>query len=112
MAATITNNLARDRFTDLLPEDTLPPAAALEPDRLDGKRLMKASRLAGILAFALAAALGQSGVEAVILVPAALTVWPVFSFLLLCHRHGLAEATRLIRSIRSLLPTNTVPPAQ
>ncbi|MGW2540429.1 hypothetical protein ACWC5I_06020 [Kitasatospora sp. NPDC001574] len=111
LAATISNNLAHDRFTDLLPEATLPPAAALEPDRLDGRRLMKACRLAGILVFALAAALGRSGVEAVILVPAAIAIWPVFSFLLLGHRHGLAEATRLIRSIRSLLPASTVPPA-
>ncbi|MFD4905219.1 hypothetical protein [Kitasatospora purpeofusca] len=110
LAASISNNLAHDRFTDLLPEDALPPAAALEPDRLDGSRLMKACRLAGILVFALAAALGRSGVEAVILVPAAIAIWPVFSFLLLGHRHGLAEATRLIRSIRSLLPGNTVPP--
>ncbi|MEV0537992.1 hypothetical protein [Kitasatospora sp. NPDC050463] len=111
LAATITNNLAHDRFTDLLPEASLPPMAALEPDRLDGRRLMKACRLAGILVFALAAALGQSGVDATILVPAGLAVWPVVSFLLLCHRHGLAEATRLIRSIRSLLPGNTTPTA-
>lgn len=35
LAATIANNLAHDRFTDLLPEADLAPVAALEPDRLD-----------------------------------------------------------------------------
>lgn len=111
LAATITNNLAHDRFTNLLSEADLPATTVLEPDRLDGRRLMKACRITGILVFVLAAAMGQFGVEAVILVPAALAVWPVFSFLLLCHRHGLAEAARLIRSIRSLLPGGTAPPA-
>ncbi|MER6366698.1 hypothetical protein [Kitasatospora sp. NPDC001527] len=110
LAASISNNLAHDRFTGLLPEAALPAAAALDPDRLDGRRLMKACRLAGIFVFVLAVALGRFGVEAVILVPAALAVWLVVSFLLLCHRHGLAEATRLIRSIRSLLPVSPAPP--
>lgn len=63
---------------------------------------MKACRLSavGVLAAMLVA---WQFVGAEVLVPTGVLAWLVVVYLVLCNRHGLGEANRLIRSIGSLV---------
>ncbi|MFF2631160.1 hypothetical protein ACFVUN_36020 [Kitasatospora griseola] len=110
LAASITNNLAHERFAELVPEADLPAAAPLEPDRLDGRRLMKACRRGALWVLVLLVALWWSGAGPELVIPSGVVLWLPVSFLVLCNRHGLGEASRLIRGIKALFQGVDAPP--
>ncbi|MFG2928822.1 hypothetical protein [Streptomyces achromogenes] len=101
LAGLIAGSIAADRFTQMLPPTELPEEAAIEPDRLDGRRLAKACLWSGLIVTAFALLLAGLGAPAELLVPLAVVAFVVTAYVLLGLWYGLGEATRLTRSLMS-----------
>lgn len=101
LAGLIAGNIADGRFTQILPPAEPPEEAAIAPDRLDGGRLAKACLCSAITVTAFALLLAGLGTPVELLVPLAVVAFVVTAYVLLGLWYGLAEATRLTRSLMS-----------
>ncbi|MER7684852.1 hypothetical protein [Streptomyces sp. NPDC097610] len=99
LAARAANSIAAGRFTVVLPAESLPRDAPLEPDQLDGRRLGAACLWAAVIVTSSFLILSPLGAPAELLVPLAMVAFFVLVYALLAFRYGLSEATRLTRSI-------------
>ncbi|MFD9444233.1 hypothetical protein ACFWBR_38120 [Streptomyces sp. NPDC060006] len=101
LAAASANGIAEGRFLEVLPDTDLVQESALEPDRLDGRRLATACIWSLIAVMATGIVLSPFGISSALVIPLMLVGFIVTVYVILAFRHGLAEATRLTRNIGS-----------
>lgn len=97
--AEVVDNLAAGRFTHLLSAAVL-PSSEPDSDRTAERYLVWACAKSGLLAIALVSAGVWSGLGAGVLA-VAVPVFILTAYLMLLHRHGLVEASRLIREVKA-----------
>ncbi|MFB7782224.1 hypothetical protein ACFC1D_05860 [Streptomyces vinaceus] len=95
----VVGNLASGRFTRLLPVDEL-PETELDPDRIAGRYLVRASVKSALLVLLLCLTGDRFGLPTVGVLVGSLPAFVLTTYLMLLHTHGLAEASRLIRAMK------------
>ncbi|WP_224275071.1 hypothetical protein [Streptomyces sp. LS1784] len=108
--AEILGNLTSGRFTTLLGEERLPEVASVDPDRMAGRYLARACVKSALLVITLGYLAESLGAPILGVVGGTISGFFLVAYLLLARKHGLAEASRLIRIIKE--PMGGAPSAQ
>ncbi|MFE6049482.1 hypothetical protein ACFQ6N_01845 [Kitasatospora sp. NPDC056446] len=111
--AQVISNLAAGSFTRLLDDQELPDFEP-DPDRLAGRYLVRACVKSALLVIALCFAGTSIDLSTVGVLVGSLPTFFLVTYLMLVHKHGLAEASRLLSMMKQSVsgPSEVTPAAE